>query len=64
MKTAGRPKSKNVKDYSNGTWNGRFNQFVNDSLQRASEANTEPRQRFGKQGKRKTNTGWKTGGGF
>lgn len=64
MKWKDRPKSKNVKDFSNVTWTGRFNQFASDSLSRAAESNTEPKQRLGKQGTRKTNTGRKTGGGF
>lgn len=64
MKTEGRPRSKNVKDFSNVTWNGRFNQFVDESLTRGATSNTEPKQRLGKQGTRKISTGRKTGGGF
>lgn len=63
MKWKGRPQSKNVKDMRSTTWEGRVNQFVADSLSAAS-SNKRPNSRFGKQGTRKKNTGYKTGGGF
>lgn len=63
MRTEGRAKSKNVVNTSDGNFSGRRNQFVNESLRLATE-NHKPSTKLGKQGKRKTNTGYKTGGGF
>lgn len=63
MKTQGRPKSRNIIDNTNTTFNGRRNQFINESM-KIAVSNQRPTTRFGKQGSRKTNTGHKTGGGF
>lgn len=63
MKTQGRPKSRNIVDNTNTTFNGRRNQFVNESLKIAVD-NKKPTTRFGSQGNRPKSTGYKTGGGF
>jgi len=63
MKTTGRPKSRNIVDNSNTTFDGRRNQFVNESLKLAVD-NKKPTTRFGSQGSRPSPTGRKTGGGF
>lgn len=63
MKTEGRPQSRNVVHKTNKTFTGRRDAFVNESLKLASE-NHRPTTKLGKQGTRKANTGYKTGGGF
>lgn len=61
MKWQGRPKSKNIIDAR--TPKGGISMFVNEQLAAASQ-NKKTGSRFGKQGSRKKNTGYKTGGGF
>ena len=63
MKIKGRPKSRNIVDNTNDTFNGRRNQFVNESLAIAA-SNKKPSTRIGKRGTRKKSTGRLTGGGF
>ena len=63
MKYKGRPKSRNIIDNTNTTFDGRRNQFVNESLKYAAD-NKKPTTRFGTQGSRPKSTGRKTGGGF
>lgn len=63
MKTSGRPKSHNIVNVSNVNFNGKRNQFVNESMTLAAQ-NHKPSTKFGKEGTRKKSTGYKTGGGF
>jgi len=64
MKTTGRGRSKNINDQSNTTFTGKRNQFVNESLKIGASSSKPITSGFGKQGTRKTSTGFKTGGGF
>jgi hypothetical protein len=63
MKTKGRAKSRNIVDNTNDTFNGKRNQFINESLSLAA-SNHKPSTRIGKKGTRKKPTGRLTGGGF
>lgn len=63
MKTEGRPKSRNIVDRRDTTFDGRRNNFINESLKLGAD-NHRPKAKLGKTGSRKSNTGYKTGGGF